>query len=248
MAKQRHLPNAPVTEALIDLRVSRQEALTFTKLQTAFGKLDFGYYLKNPISEGTFAFKIAPSGIPETETESAQVGLRLHSTNEKYVAQFTLHGFTLSRLPPYENWGNLLYETHRLWSIYLERLAPIGVTRVATRYINDLRLPLQAGMSYETYLQKFVDIPDEVPQAVEGFFQRFQVVDQETGARLVLTLSLQGSSPGGPMPIILDLDAYIATELDPKDESLWDKLEHLHDLKNRGFFGTITEQAAELYE
>lgn len=50
------------------------------------------------------------------------------------------------------------------------------------------------------------------------------------------------------MPIILDLDAYIASDLDPKDKSLWTNLEHLHDLKNRGFFGTITEQAAELYE
>lgn len=157
MAKQRHLPNAPVTEALIDIRVNRQEALTFANLQTAIAPLDFGYYLKSPISEGTFALKLAPGGLSETETESAQVGLRLHSTNEKYVAQFTLHGFTLSRLPPYENWGNLLAETQRLWSIYLDRLAPIGVTRIATRYINNLKLPLQAGMSYETYLQNFMD-------------------------------------------------------------------------------------------
>jgi len=249
MAKQRHLPRAPVTEALIDVRVSNREGLTFAALQTAIGALDFGYYLKTPIVHGTLAIKVAPGGLPQTDAESAQIGLRLHSPDEKYVAQFTLQGFTLSRLPQYENWENLLAETQRLWSIYLERIGPTRVMRIATRYINDLKLPLQPGMSYETYLQKFMDIPDEVPQAVESFFQRFQLVDQEWGARVILTLSAQGTFPGNPIPpIILDIDAYTATDLDPRDQGLWTTLAHLRDLKNRGFFGTITEQAAELYK
>ncbi len=248
MAKQRHLLHAPITEALIDIQVTPREGLTFTDLKSAIDVLDYGYYVKNPISEGTFAFKLAPDGQPRTAAESAQVGLRLHSTDEKYVAQFRLAGFTLSRLQPYEEWGNLLGEAQRLWSIYVERLAPTRVMRIATRYINNLRLPLKTGTSFQTYVQKLVDVPDEAPQSVEAFFQRFHLVDSASGAKVILTLALEGMPAGGGAPVILDVDAFIAANLSPADRELWTILERLRELKNRSFFGTITEQAAELYK
>jgi len=48
--------------------------------------------------------------------------------------------------------------------------------------------------------------------------------------------------------VILDVDAFTSTNLDPTDRELWTTLERLRELKNRSFFGTITERAAELYE
>ena len=153
MARQRHLPHAPITEALIDLQVTPREGLTFAELTAALGAANFGYYVKGPISQGTFAFRMEPDGQrPQTIAESAQIGLRLHSTDEKYVAQFRLAGFTLSRLPPYEKWENLLEETRRLWAIYVEHLAPSRVVRIATRFINNLQLPLEPGASFQTYV------------------------------------------------------------------------------------------------
>jgi uncharacterized protein (TIGR04255 family) len=248
MARQRHLPHAPITEALIDIQVTPQEGLRFAGLKDAIEAADSGYYVKSPISEGTFAFTLAPEGKPQTAAESAQVGLRLHSPDEKYVAQCRIAGFTLSRLPPYEAWPNLLEEARRFWAIYVERLAPTGVVRVATRFINNLQLPLKTGASFQTYLHKLVDVPEEAPQAVEAFFQRFHLVDSASGARVILTLALDGISGGGPAPVILDVDAFIAANLNPMDRELWAILERLRDLKNRSFFGTITERAAELYE
>ena len=34
------------------------------------------------------------------------------------------------------------------------------------------------------------------PQAVEAFFQRFHLVDTESGARVILTLALEGIAGG----------------------------------------------------
>ena len=248
MAKQRHLSHAPITEALIDLRVTQQDGLTFSELKNSVDPTEFGYYLKGPISFGTFGFALAPDGQPSTTTESSQVGLRLHSNDEKYVAQFTISGFTLSRLPPYETWENLLAETRRLWAMYVQRLSPKRVGRVATRFINNLQLPLKPGASFQLYVNKLIDVPDEAPQAVETFLQRFCLVDIATGARVILTLALDGMSVGGPAPVILDVDAFVATDLKPIDNTIWDNLEKLRELKNQSFFGTITELAAELYE
>ena len=248
MAKQRHLPHAPVTEALIDIQVMPRADLTFAGLKNAIESANSGYYVKNPISQGTFAFTLPPEGNPQTNAESAQVGLRLHSADEKYVAQFRLSGFTLSRLPPYEKWENLIDEARRLWAIYLESLTPTRVVRVATRFINNLSLPLEPGESFQTYLHKLVDVPDEAPQIVETFFQRFQLFDAGSGARVILTLALDGIPLTGAIPVILDVDAFTAVNLKPTDRDLWIILERLRDLKNRSFFGTVTEQAMELYQ
>lgn len=248
MAKQRHLPHAPITEALIDLRVTPREGLTFAELKSSINSADFGYYLKGPISFGTFGFTLAPDGQPSTTTESSQVGLRLHSNDERYVAQFTISGFTLSRLPPYETWENLLAETRRLWSVYVQCLSPTRVGRVATRFINNLQLPLKPGASFQLYVNKLIDVPDEAPQAVEAFLQRFCLVDIESGTRVIVTLALDGLPLEGPAPVILDVDAFVTIHMKPIDGTIWSTLEKLRELKNRSFFGTITEQAAELYE
>lgn len=249
MARQRPLSNAPITEALIDIQVTPRPGLTFGGLKEAIGASEFGYYTKNPISEGSFGFKLNPDGQQsETTAASAQVGLRLHSLDEKYVAQCRISGFTLSRLPPYEEWRNLVQEAKRVWAVYAERVAPVRVIRLATRFINNLRLPLQQGGSYQTYLHKLVDVPDGAPQAVASFFQRFQLVDVESNASVNLTVALETTPQSGAAPVMLDVDAFMTTDLAPGDVRLWATLERLRDLKNRTFFGSITEQAAELYE
>jgi uncharacterized protein (TIGR04255 family) len=249
MARQRHLPHAPITEALIDIQVAPRDGLTFTGLQDSISAPEFGYYVKSPISEGTFGFMLTSDGAqPQTTAQAAQIGLRLHSQDEKYVVQCRLSGFTLSRLPPYEEWPNLIREARRVWAVYTERLVPKRVTRVATRFINNLQLPMGHGGSYQEYLNKFVDVPDEAPQAVASFFQRFQLIDVSSDSHVVLTLALDNTPQGGRVPVILDVDAFRVTDLELSSPDLWDILERLRELKNRCFFGTITEATAGLYE
>ena len=124
----------------------------------------------------------------QTATESAQVGLRLHSSDEKYVAQFRLAGFTLSRLPPYEKWENLLDEARRLWAIYVEswhRNASCGSPRATSKFESSFR----TWRVISDVHKKLVDVPDEAPQVVETFFQRFRLVEIASGARVILTLA-----------------------------------------------------------
>lgn len=249
MAKPQYLNHAPITEALIDIQVEKQEELSFVGLQEAFNNLDFGYYLKNKISLNTFGFKVTPDGHEtHSSSEAKQIGIRLHSSDEKYVAQFRLTGFTLSRLPPYENWETLIAEAKRIWSVYNDRTAPIQITRIATRFINNLQLPLENGESFQKYLQKFADVPEEAPQALSSFFQQFQLVDNTTKASVNLTLALESLYPSEPAPVILDVDAFTFSDLAPEDQKLWKTLENLRELKNRCFFGSLTDKAVELYK
>jgi uncharacterized protein (TIGR04255 family) len=161
MAKQRHLTNAPIIEALIDIHVAPQPGLTFDLLKESITAADSGYYEKGPIATVQFDLKPTSDGQqPETTARSAQIGLRMHSHDEKFVAQCRPSGFTLSRLHPYDDWENLVEESKRLWAIYSERLLPARVIRIATRFINNLQLPMQTGDSYQTYLNKLVGVLD----------------------------------------------------------------------------------------
>jgi uncharacterized protein (TIGR04255 family) len=249
MAKQRHLANAPITEALIDVHVNPQPGLTFDMLKQSVSDSDFGYYEKGRITKKRLQFKLPTDGQPPEIPAHLvqQVGFRMHTYDEKYVAQFRLSGFTLSRMPPYEEWRKLVEESKRLWAIYRERLSPERVVRLATRSINNLHLPMQPGDSYQTYLHKLVDVPDGAPQAVASFFQRFELVDAST-SRVNLTIALQENSLNSRMPVILDIDAFKIVDLAPTDDQLWEILEHLRNLKNETFFSSLTEKAADLYE
>jgi uncharacterized protein (TIGR04255 family) len=247
MAKLRHLEHAPVTEALIDIHVKPQSEITFDTLRAAVAGLDFGYFEKGTISRSRIEFNLMPDAdVPESH--STPIGLRFHSADDKYVAQFRVSGFTLSRMRPYENWESLAEESKRLWKVYCASVAPSRVTRLATRFINDLQLPLTPGASYQDYLIKLVDVPDEVPQAVGNFFQRFELYDRERDARVNLIVALEGPSSGEHVPVILDINAFKRLDCDTATSQIWGILDRLRDLKNETFFGCLTENAVELYQ
>jgi uncharacterized protein (TIGR04255 family) len=246
--QQRHLPNAPIKEALIDVHVETRPGLTVQELERRAKESDFGYYVKGPISEGVFGIKLTPDGRDSgVESSTSQVGLRLHSTDECYVLQWRLTGFTLSRLPPYQDWPHLKAEAERLWPIYVSSLGPRQIKRIATRYINDLQLPLEDGATFDRFIDTLVDVPEGTPQVVGGFLQRFQLVDNEANARVNLTVAWDGTTRDARVAVILDIDAFTGVTMEPASPALWETLERLRGLKNRVFFSVITEAAAELY-
>ncbi len=109
MAKPHHLKNAPIREALIDFRVTPKSGLTFEQLQADIEGKFVGYQTKGAIFQQIFAVRMDVEAQSHgTSHDSRKVGLRLHSADERYVAQCQIEGFTLSRLPPYEDWNHLI--------------------------------------------------------------------------------------------------------------------------------------------
>ena len=250
VATIRQLARAPIVEALIDLRVHAAEATTVERLEKALEDQDFGYHKKGPILRGQFGFVINPQDDPPTQSMSGSssiIGVRLHSADERYVAQFTIEGFTFSRLEPYESWERLVSEAQRVWSTYRACVAPTRIHRTATRFINNLRLPLKPGDRFERYLTAMPNMPPEFPQTCSSFLQRFVVEDERSGATAILTQALEQSAPTPSVPVILDIDVFRETRFAPDGAEVWDFLGELRGLKNRFFFGALTEAAVGLY-
>lgn len=251
MAQFPHLTNAPITEAIIDFRVIAREGVKAETIEAGLDGKDFGYYKKGPIVRGVFGFQLsADAGARAQVLPSAAsvIGVRLHSRDEKYVAQFSTEGFALSRLEPYETWEKLLEEAQRLWPLYAASVEPGVVSRVATRFINNLRLPLQSGDSFGKFLTQQPVFPPELPQAMSSFLQRFVMQDATSEATIVITQALEDHPPGGEVPVIVDVDAFKVARISPGSAEMWTCLGQLRVLKNKFFFASITPEAVELYQ
>jgi uncharacterized protein (TIGR04255 family) len=246
MAKIRsHLRAAPIKEALIDFRISPRSDCVLQQIQRIADLLP-GYRQQGLIYQIETTLNLSN----DSETESKKTlatGVRFQSADESFVAQFGIGGFTLSRLPPYKTWGNLVEEALRLWKIYLEVAKPELVTRVATRFINDLQLPMLEGEHFEDYLTASPKIPPGLSQAVLEFLQRVVIGEPTTQCLANVIQVLQEGPRQGKVPVILDIDVYKAIEFVPSDHHLWETLEALRIFKNTIFFESLQEKAVELY-
>jgi uncharacterized protein (TIGR04255 family) len=248
MADIRHLPRAPITEAVIDLRVETPPGTTVEALLHALERRNyFGYMKKGAIVRGEFgfAFSVQEGPKPVTAGRATSIGVRLHSPDERYVAQLSMEGFTLSRLQPYESWEDLVREAARLWGGYLDSLPTDRVVRAATRYINNLRLPPTESLG--RFLKLPPALPEGLPEVLSAFLQRFVIHDPASEATVILTQALEAGSPERNLPFILDIDVFRVATFSPRGTQVWDCLEQLRLLKNRVFFGCLTELAVELY-
>jgi len=249
MAAPRHLNRAPIAEGLIDFRVEAPAGLTVDQfVATVTQRNYFGYSLRNPIvrSEFGFSLDVQQAQARAFDPRATSIGVRLHSADDRYVALVTVEGFTFSRHAPYVSWDALLAEARPLWEGYVQCLGGGTITRIATRYINNLRLP-SPDLSH--FLELVPRLPDGMPPTMSGFLQRYVLQEPELEATVLLTQALQEGTQWPPVPLLIDVDVFRSARHDISDPAAWQYLERLRGLKNRIFFSCLTEAAvAELYE
>ena len=245
MAQARHLRNAPITEALIDLRVSRTaNPIDETSLELLRARLQDSY----PTIERQFVAQFhVKGGTPQPNPEQRFRGFMLKSHDGLSIVQFRIDGFTFNRLRPYPSWEDILPEAIRLWRIYVATASPEAIARVAVRYINRLLLPA-SGSRLNDYLVGPPRVPEGYQASMAGFLTRV-TLSASHGLRAIVTTASEPSFGTSDTTIILDIDAFSdAAELTPDDARLEPMLERLRDLKNRLFFESLTEDAVRVFE
>lgn len=248
MARPRHLKNAPITEALIDFRVQSSLKIDEAAAEVLTDRLRAAYVKKGQILMGAINLHAAEPLQVQVATEN--LGVRFHSTDEKFVAQFQHQGFTISRLAPYTDWEHLKSEAERLWPMYVEVIKPERIVRTACRYINNLNLPMRSDQQFSEFLSAPPSIPPRLPQNVMSFMQRMVIPYPEIPAITLLTQLLEPNAAAGNdiVPVILDIDVQCLQQFDPHGPEPWQCLDRLRELKNAAFFESITEVTAGGYE
>ena len=247
MPQPRYLRNAPITEAIIDLRVKAAAGFHAEKFAELKPHL-IERFPKMEEQRGVHAMFEMISGPSRPPT--VQVGIRgyfLKSADDKTIVQFRVDGFTVNRLRPYNSWEELFPQAMELWDLYCTISKPEVITRLAVRYINRIELPSDP-FTFEEYLRAAPIVPPELPQDVSSFLTRVTILDREKNLAAHVAQALEASGQRQQPAIIFDIDAYKESEFAIDDPTVKMIFSQLRALKNLIFFNYLTEETLRRFE
>lgn len=241
--------NAPLTEALLDIRVKLPSEINLQILARFQDIIRDRFPERKERIVFRGQLQIKSGSTPELlSPSSGPLGYLFNSADGKKLVQARLDGFTFNKLKPYESWNALRDEAKDLWNHYLDIAKPKSITRVALRYINRIEMPLPIR-DFKDYILTVPEVAPEMPQELENFLMRLTVPDTKTRATAIVTETIDKISEGQEtLPLIFDIDVMMSIVADPKSNEIWALFEDLHDFKNRIFFQSITDKAKELFK
>jgi uncharacterized protein (TIGR04255 family) len=248
MARQRHLKRAPITEALVDIRATPPPDFDVATFDSARELLK----AELPIAEtqrGVHWQLRAESGQP-VAPQAADVGVRgvvLRSEDGRRVAQFRLDGFTFNQLAPYPGWAQVIADARRYFDVYVERINPALMTRVAVRFINRMPSPPDVRRLRSRFLG-VPEIPRGTPRDLVSYVQRTVTRDRKTGATVIVAQMLEAPDASGASALVLDIDSFVERDAGFDRDGIMRHLDLLRRIKNQVFFSFITERTAKEFE
>ena len=241
-------PNAPITEALIDIRVELPSEVDIKKLEF------FHEHVKErfPEKKERRSVEVKIPILPENASSTLHIsggpdGYLFRSPNENKIVQARLDGFTFNKLKPYEDWKTFSSEAHIFWDMYSKQFNPKKITRIALRYINKIEVPLPIK-DFKEYILTVPEIAPNIPQALSNFFMQLVIPNSEIGATAVINQTMEPITPNRGVPLIFDIDVFKEAIYVDNKEEIWDDFEKLRKFKNDIFFKSITKKTEELFK
>jgi len=128
-----------------------------------------------------------------------------------------------------------------------DRPADRDSARVGVRFINRLAVPLQ-GFRVGDYLTVAPAPPPSFQLPFASFFHQelHPIPGTDYAMNLIKTVEPVDKA-SGQVRLILDIDVFTATPVEPAGAGLSRRLTQLRCLKNKAFFASITRKAVDLF-
>ena len=233
---------APIVEGMIDLRVERSPEATIEAMKVACDELAGSFPSRRERRSLTAQLTLSLESPSAAAQFGEPDGLMLRSADEKDVVQFRLDGFTYSRLRPYTSWEDLKAKAESLWAKYRDVARPQKITRVGVRFIN--RIPVTPGETLDHTFTTTFTVASSLPQAVAGFLVRIAIPFEQEQAMAIINQTMDADGTH----CIFDIDAFEERAEGFTEAEAWDKLVMLRNVKNRVFFGSLTQPAWENFK
>jgi len=240
-----HLNSAPVKEAIIEFRFSSQVSLE--NLRSLETKLPTGYNKLQPVIQSEIGITFQDGELKGNNGASKKIkGYRSDNNEINTVAIFESDRFVFSKLAPYSNWDDFKQHAANIWQLYKLLQENVAFTRIATRFVNEIKLPLiDEKLEFDDYLTTCPKIPANMPDILIRFFSKISIPCIEERSIASVTLS-SGEIQDSTISIILDIDVFRDGLSTPSENELWCAMDVLRDIRNKSFFGSITEKTRGL--
>lgn len=229
-------PKAPITEAVMDIRVLPR------------GDLDVGDF--GPIAVGTDFSEIGDQfsvtgaiavGAPAAQAITpVKEGIQFSTKTHDRIFQAQRGGWAFNKLAPYESWEKFSTEGQELWKRYRQVARPASIVRVALRYINRLDIPVPFA-DFKEYLLTVPEIAPKLPQGLSGFLMQLHIPQPDIDALAVLNIAMMPPIAPNICSILLDIDVFKEGNVAQTEDELWRYFSILREKKNFIFESSITD-------
>jgi len=245
--KFKHLPRAPIVEAVIHWRARGEKKIKHDELRDELLKALPGYPEAKTLRELHVESALGPTGDSVSRRDEWH-GFRLESKDGRNIAQFTRDGFVFSRVTPYENWDRYVEEAQRLWQIHIGFTEPSEIERLGVRFINRI-VPVDIGE-----LDKILTTPPLSPSGLKlpigEFLHRslFDVPGHDYRVHVIQTNQPPSPPETDALSLILDIDVFTTRTTELDDTAVRKRLNEMRWLKNKAFFSLLKAKAIEQFE
>ncbi|MFA7341105.1 MAG: TIGR04255 family protein [Candidatus Obscuribacterales bacterium] len=241
-----HYPQAPIVEAIIDIRVPQHEDSEISKLKQLCSELQGKFPTRRDLKVFQSVLNI-DGGTSTATTSNQQTGFILTSADTRNLLQLRLDGFAYTILPPYSNWQTFQESARALWTLYREAMSASNPVRVGLRYLNRIDIPLPVR-DVRDFLRTYPEISSDMDQAITGYLMQLQCPQPQIDALAVITQAIVAPPRPDVVSIILDIDVARSVNLPSEDSQIWELFEQLRYHKNSIFEASITNRARELFK
>lgn len=242
------LERAPIVEALLHFKVKPRPDISMEDVTRFTSAVKQQYPIQKDLRSFQAALQINEGEMASKAVASEHIGYRLERAQPPFVLLVQRDELAVSRLAPYETWEQLIAEARPLLNTYRNTCGAEAITRVATRYINRVELPIE-GLDFDHYLAAPARIPRGLPELVSSFFFRTVVTDPDSGASIAVSQILEAPNlEKNRVPVLIDIDVYKVVDFAPDSDDPWKLLDTMRDLKNCAFFGSLTPKALEMFK
>ena len=242
--------NAPITEAVIEIRIQPPERFDKTaveRLAESF-KLDFTKQAPMRLLQmGVAAQSQSEEAVSFTSSQGI-IGYRLSKADDSRILQVRRDGLAYSHMAPYTEWATFRTEARPLWEKYRAAVPDVKLARCALRYINRVDIPAIKIEPYD-YFTLYPKIPEQLPQQdVMGMAMNLQMPQHDLECVAVINQALLEPVKPGHISIVLDIDVFRLGIESWQDSEVWTFLDKLRDRKNEIFEACITDRTRELID
>jgi len=242
-----HLSAAPIVEAVIDIRAKSSVKLDETLTREFLVNRLENYSYTNSQMEFSHQVTFGNEDVPQQATISAWKGVQYKSDDGKYIAQFNKDGVVCNRLAPYQDWELFSCESLNHWQLFVELAKPEEISRIGLRIINRIELPPGDGR-FENYINPAPQSPRGIDLPFYGFLHQETLAVPGHPYAINLIRTIQPPQNSAEAAIIIDIDVFTLDGVEFEKTRIEGMLEEMRWLKNKTFFGCVTEQALEAFK
>ena len=240
-----HLSKAPVVEAVLELRCRVEtewdEVHTTKRLRELLPEFTKVESVRTVMHEVAVESGIAPV---QNATDLVWTGVVMKTEDEKQIVRFERDRFSFSQLAPYPGWDTFIERALNLWTLRRAEPGHDEIARMGLRFINRI-----AARGPDEDLQKVLVAapvkPVDFPLPIAGFLHRdmFEVPGYDYMVLTTRTIQPVASDAAAVPGLIIDIDVFTTKPATLTIEELRARLQEMRWLKNKTFFGSLTNEA-----